>query len=663
MAVEKALIVHEIESQPIRAAMTINWDAHRGSMELYSLGNSGKRNTRHATCTIELQSPRVWKDEWKRQLYLIKRSITQLVQSAETGLGAAHRVRRGMAYKLFSSTVKYGPAYQGMQDVFFDSEGLEATAKTYLPSDQVKGQFAMNPFICDSLGHLSGFVMNANDTLDLTEHIYVNHGWRYMRASEPFTTNVNYQTYVKMQPTAEDGSKYSGDVYTLRDGNIIAVCGEVTFNKIPRKVLEMLLSSPKRKGNTINVAPSIPTTSTVATIPTEPLNAIPPDSATIIATVQAPASGAFAMQQVLQVISDEIGVGATQLTDDTDFADLGVDSLMSLTILGVLRESLDMEVPSSLFQDYPSVKSLREFLFPDDSSSGSTEHNESGSVSSDETAESVQSTITIPEISERPPATSMILQGSPKNCRKALFLFPDGSGSATSYTGLPPISSDLCVYGLNCPYLKNAQDLKGSLEDLTPLYLTEIRRRQPTGPYYLAGWSAGGISAYDAAQQLVDEGEVVERLLLLDSPNPIGIGKLPPAFNRFLEESGVFGTAQPAWLYAHFVAFVEILDKYTPTPFRATRWGTGVPRTTVIWATDGVCKNPGDPRPPQQLLDESKEAAWLLENRTNLGPNGWDWMLGEENIAIRCVEGANHFTLVREPSASQLVQIIREAIV
>ena len=75
-----------------------------------------------------------------------------------------------------------------------------------------------------------------------------------------------------------------------------------------------------------------------------------------------------------------------------------------------------------------------------------------------------------------------------------------------------------------------------------------------------------------------------------------------------------------------------------------------------------MCKNPDDPRPPQQLLDESREAVWLLTNRTNLGPNGWDFMLGEENITIRCVEGANHFTLVREPSASRLVEIIREAI-
>lgn len=661
MAVEKALIVQKGGPQPIRASMTIDWNELCGSMELYSIDKFGKRSTLHATCTIELQNPQVWESQWNRQLYLINRSIAQLVQSVETGSDAAHRVRRGMAYKLFSSTVKYGPAYQGMQDIFFDSEGLEATAKTYLPSDQVRGQFAMNPFICDSLGHLSGFVMNANDSLDLTDHIYVNQGWRYMRVLEPFSTNVSYQTYVKMQPIEEDGSKYSGDVYTLRDGKIVAVCGEVTFNKVLRKVLEMLLPSPKRESNKIKAAPSIPITPKMAMNPNQPINAIHPDSPSTIPLAQEPACGESAMQQVLQVISDEIGLDVAQLTGDANFADLGVDSLMSLTILGVLRESLDIEVPSSLFQDHPSVRSLKSFLHPGDTSAESTESNEPDSASSGERDGSAQSTITVPETSHQPPATSLVLQGSPRNC-KSLFLFPDGSGSATSYTGLPTIAADLCVYGLNCPYLKNPKDLKGSLEELTPLYLTEIRRRQHTGPYYLAGWSAGGIAAYDAAQQLVEEGEVVERLLLLDSPNPVGIGKLPPAFNRFLEESGVFGAAQPAWLYAHFVAFVEVLDKYTPRPFRATPWGSGVPRTTVIWATDGVCKNPGDPRPPQQLLDESKEAAWLLENRTNLGPNGWDFMLGEENITIQCVEGANHFTLVREPNATRLVQIIRKAI-
>ena len=38
--------------------------------------------------------------------------------------------------------------------------------------------------------------------------------------------------------------------------------------------------------------------------------------------------------------------------------------------------------------------------------------------------------------------------------KKTLSLFPDGSGSATSYASLPKLSSDIAVYGLNSPWQK-----------------------------------------------------------------------------------------------------------------------------------------------------------------------------------------------------------------
>jgi naphtho-gamma-pyrone polyketide synthase len=53
---------------------------------------------------------------------------------------------------------------------------------------------------------------------------------------------------------------------------------------------------------------------------------------------------------------------------------------------------------------------------------------------------------------------------------------------------------------------------------------------------------------------------------------------------------------------------------------------------------------------------------WLLENRTNLGPNGWDQLLGKDKIAILCIEEANHFTMVRKPNATKLVDIIRTSL-
>jgi naphtho-gamma-pyrone polyketide synthase len=155
----------------------------------------------------------------------------------------------------------------------------------------------------------------------------------------------------------------------------------------------------------------------------------------------------------------------------------------------------------------------------------------------------------------------------------------------------------------------------------------------------------------------------VRKLILLDSPNPIGLEKLPPRFYRFLEEQGVFGTRggqkAPKWLIEHFLAFIDALDRWEPVPINPV----GVaPETLIIWAKDGVCKDASDPRPEPQPEDP-KEMGWLLENRTELGPNGWDKLLPIEKIEIQVVEGANHFSLVREPKGAVVAAAIQKAII
>ena len=51
-------------------------------------------------------------------------------------------------------------------------------------------------------------------------------------------------------------------------------------------------------------------------------------------------------------------------------------------------------------------------------------------------------------------------------------------------------------------------------------YVAVIRGIQPTGPYYLAGWSTGGIFAYAMAVLLRQQGAAVAPLVLFDSPTP-----------------------------------------------------------------------------------------------------------------------------------------------
>jgi len=333
---------------------------------------------------------------------------------------------------------------------------------------------------------------------------------------------------------------------------------------------------------------------------------------------------------IRHMLAEEIGVPVEEIKGSVRLAELGMDSLLALTVRGRLQEELSVEVPSDIFLGDASLDSVAKVL-------GLTNE----VVISYATPQKLAAEV---PVKPAPGATSVLLQGNPTIAKKILFLFPDGSGSSTSYAFIPNLGDDIAVFGLNCPWLKTPQEMPKNLSLLTGRFLDEILRRQPTGPYYLGGWSAGGVCAYDAAQYLISGGAKVNRLVFLDSPCPIGLGKLPPRIFDFFKKSGLFGVAgPPEWLFPHFLAFTEALAAYKAVPFATGK----APKTFMIWATDGVCKHPGDMR-PERALEDPAELDWLLENRTNLGPNGWDFLLGAPNLVIHTLEEANHFTMMKD---------------
>lgn len=370
------------------------------------------------------------------------------------------------------------------------------------------------------------------------------------------------------------------------------------------------------------------------------------------------------MKEIRSILAEEIGVEPEELQGDANLAEMGLDSLMSLTVLGKIRETLDIDLPGEFFIDNQTVDDIEATLDLKPKSVAAEPMKIPEQLLMKTSKPTATSTI------QHPPATSILLQGNPKTATRKLFLFPDGSGSATSYATIPGISPDVCVYGLNCPYMRTPENLKYSLDELTFPYVAEIRRRQPTGPYNFGGWSAGGICAYDAARHLIfEEGERVERLLLLDTPFPIGLQKLPPRLYSFFDSIGLFGEGKappPKWLLPHFLAFIDSLDAYkaSPFPFSDDKLASKTPKTFMVWAKDGVCSKPGDARPPpaEDGSPDPREMQWLLNNRTDLGPNGWDTLVGAENVGgITIMEGANHFTMTHGEKAKELAAFMANA--
>ncbi|KAI4261875.1 MAG: hypothetical protein L6R42_002935 [Xanthoria sp. 1 TBL-2021] len=74
----------------------------------------------------------------------------------------------------------------------------------------------------------------------------------------------------------------------------------------------------------------------------------------------------FSFQRALAIVSEESGVAIEDFTDDTSFADSGVDSLLSLVIGSRLRDELDLDIShESLFLECPIVADLKRLLVGD----------------------------------------------------------------------------------------------------------------------------------------------------------------------------------------------------------------------------------------------------------------------------------------------------------
>ena len=377
-----------------------------------------------------------------------------------------------------------------------------------------------------------------------------------------------------------------------------------------------------------------------------------------VATPPTPSSDGTDMIETIRiVIAQEMDMELDEITETTDLSNLGMDSLMALTVLGKLREDHEIDLDPSILADNPSLSHLRKALGLDSPAPAPAPAQKSEVKAEVRIAPAPAPPVEV--VLQMPPATSVLLQGNPKTATKNLFLFPDGSGSATSYVSIPAIDSkNLAVYGLNCPFMKDPTNYTCGIEGVSKLYLEEVMRRQPKGPYILGGWSAGGVVAYEVTRQLSDLAKTnpgknwfVEKLILIDSPCPIRLEPLPARLHHFFDEIGLLGTGTgktPNWLLPHFEYSIKALTAYRPELKSISDFDA--PPTLLIWATEGVCGKPGDPKPPPQK-DDPKSMKWLLENRKDFGPNGWDTLLGGENCKMVQVVG-NHFTMMKPPVVS-----------
>jgi amino acid adenylation domain-containing protein len=116
------------------------------------------------------------------------------------------------------------------------------------------------------------------------------------------------------------------------------------------------------------------------------------------------------------------------------------------------------------------------------------------------------------------PRRGTLVDLQPEGAAHPWFLAPPLGGSPLCYLDLArTIPPGQPVYGLQVPGLWDGAPPCRRIEDMAAAYLADIRTRFGAIPLRLAGWSAGGLAAFEMARQARANGQEVEALLVIDA--------------------------------------------------------------------------------------------------------------------------------------------------
>jgi len=208
--------------------------------------------------------------------------------------------------------------------------------------------------------------------------------------------------------------------------------------------------------------------------------------------------------------AEVLGIEGASTQDS--FFELGGHSLSAMQLVRKIRETFGVDVELDEVYEFPTVEALAKLI----------------------TARGW------------PPAPSAgPARGRPQRARSPHLLLLAGSG-ADAPVGHPvdhPVDQLVCVHAVDgsvSPYRELARQLapevtvygitaidlqcralpQPSLQAIAASYIDQMRQLQPSGPYHLAGWSSGGLLAYEMACQLAAQGQQVGSITALDAWKP-----------------------------------------------------------------------------------------------------------------------------------------------
>ena len=185
---------------------------------------------------------------------------------------------------------------------------------------------------------------------------------------------------------------------------------------------------------------------------------------------------------LIGIWEDTLNIRPIGLSDN--FFDLGGHSVLAARIFAKMEKTLGKSLPLATLFQAPTIATLAAII----------------------------------RKSEWKPMWSSLVPIRPAGTRPPFFFVHPIGGNVLNFSGFcGHFSPDQPIYGLQARGLNAQEAPHTSVEEMAADYIQNIRGVQPEGPYYIGGFSAGGVVAFEMARQFQAMAQPVGMIALLDT--------------------------------------------------------------------------------------------------------------------------------------------------
>jgi amino acid adenylation domain-containing protein len=195
-------------------------------------------------------------------------------------------------------------------------------------------------------------------------------------------------------------------------------------------------------------------------------------------------------QQLIQIWETVLGIKPIGIQDN--FFELGGHSLLAVKLFIEIEQKLGIKLPLSSLFPSATVENIAQIIRQEKEIKPQVKTLWSSLVG-------------IQTEGKKPPLFCIHSLGGELLCYQKLSMF---------------LGTEQPIYGLQPQGLDGQQPPLTSIEDIATHYIQAIQSIQPQGPYFLAGYSFGGVVALEIAQQLDKQGQKVAMLAMFDTCRP-----------------------------------------------------------------------------------------------------------------------------------------------